>query len=205
MFRAPFKVVLDACVLYPYAVRDVLLQAAEAGLYQAYWSATILEEATRNLVADGRMRPERAQRLVDTMAEAFPESWVDDYEDLIPAMRNDPKDRHVAAAAVKAGAQVIVTSNLKDFQRLPSGMEAQSPDEFLCHLFDLDPDVLVAALQQICDRNTHPPKEIRALAIATGLSKFIAMVNDHLHFTKGRRTAVAYLAEEEEDEDEALG
>jgi len=49
-------------------------------------------------------------------------------------MTNDPKDRHVAAAAVRANAQVIVTSNLKDFQ--PSsltewGIEARHPDQFL--------------------------------------------------------------------------
>jgi hypothetical protein len=55
-------------------------------------------------------------------------------------MRNDPKDRHVVAAAVKAGAQVITTANLRDFAELPDGVEAQSPDEFLCNLFDLDPD-----------------------------------------------------------------
>jgi len=43
------------------------------------------------------------------------------------------KDRHVVAAAVKAGAQVITTSNLKDFSWLPEGAEVQSPDEFLCN------------------------------------------------------------------------
>ena len=30
-------------------------------------------------------------------------------------MRNDPKDRHVLAAAVKTGAHVIVTHNTKHF------------------------------------------------------------------------------------------
>jgi hypothetical protein len=42
-------------------------------------------------------------------------------------MQNDTKDRHVVAAAVKAGAQVITTANLKDFSPLPDGIEAQSP------------------------------------------------------------------------------
>jgi hypothetical protein len=49
MLSAPFRVVLDACVLYPMHLRDVLLQAAAEGLYQAYWSKEILDEATRNL------------------------------------------------------------------------------------------------------------------------------------------------------------
>jgi len=33
-----------------------------------------------------------------------------------------------------------VTNNLRDFVPLPEGIEAQSPDDFLCNLFDLDPD-----------------------------------------------------------------
>jgi hypothetical protein len=53
------------------------------------------------------------------------------YAALVPAMLNHEKDRHVAAAAVKASAQVIVTSNLRDFVALPDGIEAQAPDEFL--------------------------------------------------------------------------
>jgi hypothetical protein len=43
------------------------------------------------------------------------------YEPLVAAMQNDMKDRHVVAAAVKAGAQVIITANLKDFTPLPDG------------------------------------------------------------------------------------
>lgn len=50
MLAAPFRVVLDACVLYPMNLRDVLLQAAAEGLYQVYWSQEILDEATRNLI-----------------------------------------------------------------------------------------------------------------------------------------------------------
>ncbi len=71
---------------------------------------------------------------MSTMKEAFPETCVTGYEELVAAMRNDENNRHVAAAAIKAGAQVIVTSNLADFDDLPDGIEAQSPDEFLCNL-----------------------------------------------------------------------
>jgi predicted nucleic acid-binding protein len=48
---------------------------------------------------------------------------VTGHEPLIAAMKNDEKDRHVVAAAVKAGAQVIVTSNLKHFRELPEGID----------------------------------------------------------------------------------
>jgi len=56
------------------------------------------------------------------MERAFPEADVTGYRPLISAMSNDPKDRQVVAAAVKAGAQVIVTSNIKDFSPLPDGL-----------------------------------------------------------------------------------
>jgi len=55
------------------------------------------------------------------MERVFPEAEVTGYEHLIAAMKKDEKDRHVVAAAVKAGAQVITTSNLKDFIDLPEG------------------------------------------------------------------------------------
>jgi polyhydroxyalkanoate synthesis regulator phasin len=84
MILAPFKVVLDACVLYPFTVRDVLLQAAANGFYQVYWSEMILDEAARNLVADGRMTQDHAAKLVATMQRGFPEAQVTDHESLIP-------------------------------------------------------------------------------------------------------------------------
>lgn len=139
MVPASFIVVLDADVLFPFTLRDTLLRAAAAGLYQARWSARILDEMTRNLVSTGTMPEDRVNRLRAIMEREFPEAEVTGYEHLIDAMQNDPKDRHVVAAAVKAGAQVITTANLKDFVVLPDGVEAQSPDEFLCNLFDLDP------------------------------------------------------------------
>jgi predicted nucleic acid-binding protein len=133
-------------VLFPLTLRDTLLRAAEADVYQLYWSEQILAEVQRNLVRVGVSTEEKAARLVAVMNDAFPEALVTGHEALIDSMRNDPKDRHVVAAAVKAGAQVIVTSNLKDFRELPDGIEAQSPDEFLCNVLDLDAEAMIARL-----------------------------------------------------------
>jgi predicted nucleic acid-binding protein len=116
-------------------------------IYQAYWSEEILEEVRRNLVRTKTTTEEQAARLVLAMREAFPEAVVTGYEPLVASMANDTDDRHIAAAAVKAGAQVIVTSNLKHFGNLPENVEAQSPDEFLCNLFDLDADAFVERLR----------------------------------------------------------
>ena len=148
MIPAPFVVVLDANVLFPFTVRDTLLRAAAVGFYQVRWSAQILAETTRNLISTQIMTEEKAARLQAVLEREFPEAEVVGYEHLVAAMNNQEKDRHVAAAAVKTGAQVIVTSNLKDFAALPDGVEAQSPDEFLCNLFDLDPDEFVGLLRQ---------------------------------------------------------
>jgi hypothetical protein len=60
MIPAPFKVVLDANVLYPFSLRDTLLRAASEGLFQLYWSDQILEEARRSLVSSGRMIDQQA-------------------------------------------------------------------------------------------------------------------------------------------------
>ena len=137
-----FGVVLDACVLFPAALRDTLLRAADVGLYRLHWSDMILEEVRRNLVAQERTTELQAQRLITVMDEAFPDAAVRGFESLVEQMTNDPKDRHVLAAAVRAGAQVIVTANLRDFPQPaldPYEVEAQSPDEFLTNLLDLAP------------------------------------------------------------------
>ncbi len=180
MLSAPFRVVLDACVLYPMHLRDVLLQAAAEGLYQVYWSKEILDEATRNLVANLQIDAPKAVRLVGMMSGAFPEAAVTDYEDLIDAMRNDPKDRHVVAAAVKVGAQVIVTENSEHFAVMPDGIEAQTANEFLCNLFDLNPDRMILALEKICARRKRSPNELGPLVDATLCKDFAKLVRQRL-------------------------
>ena len=171
MLPAPFKVVLDANVLYPFSLRDTLLRAASEGLFQLYWSDQILEEARRSLVSSGRMTDERATRLRSVMEEAFPEAMVTGHEPLIAAMKNEEKDRHVVAAAVKAGSQVVVTNNLRHFRELPEGIEAQSPDDFLCNLFDLDGDGMVALVMEQAAALKKPQRSYAELL--DGLAKLV--------------------------------
>jgi hypothetical protein len=95
-------------------------------------------------------------------------------------MRNDEKDRHVAAAAVKAGAQVIVTSNTRDFYDLPSGIDVQTPDDFLCNLFDLDPPHMMGVLETVARRYRKPPMEIPRIVKALALVGFGELVRAQL-------------------------
>ncbi len=131
-----FVVVYDACVPYPAPLRDFLIRLARTGLVQAKWSDEILDECFR---AIGRERPElSAEALARTrrlMTEAIPDCMVSGHASLTGGLTlPDPDDRHVLAAAVRAGAQTIVTFNLRD---LPStvldsfGIEARHPDDFV--------------------------------------------------------------------------
>lgn len=154
-----FPVVLDSCVLYPMYMRDTLLRAADAGLYQVRWSREILDGATRNLIANGLMTEQKARRLEQHMETAFPEALVVVPPTLLAVMTNDPGDRHVLAAAVAAHAQVIVTSNLRHFAAeslAPWDIEAQHPDDFLLHLHDLAPEVMTNVLDQQAQDLRHP-------------------------------------------------
>jgi predicted nucleic acid-binding protein len=117
------------------------------------------------------MNDDQAAHLMAAMRNAFPEAQVRDYEGLIPSMRNDEKDRHVAAVAVKIGAQVIVTSNLKDFRQLPDGIEAQSPDDFLLVLLDLAPQGMLSLLRRQAGALRRPPVTLNELL--TGLGKTV--------------------------------
>ena len=182
MFPTPFRVVVDANVLYPFTLRDTILRAAARGFFQIYWSEQILEETRRNLVANGAATEEQAAYLLATMRRAFPEATVRGYEALIDGMPNDPKDRHVAAAAVKAGAQLVVTNNLKDFASLPEGLEAQSPDAFLESLFDLDHDAMVEAITEQAAALKNPKRTVDEIltALAKEVPEFAKAVRAHL-------------------------
>ncbi len=171
MSLPPLRVVLDANVLYPFSLRDTLLRAAAAGYYQIYWSPQILEETSRNLVNSAGISQEQATHLMRAMTKAFPEAMVSGHEVLVEIMPDHEKDRHVTAAAVVAAARIIVTNNLKDFQILPAGIEAQSPDKFLVDLFALEPDSIIGILQQQAAALQRPAITVEDLLV--GLAKTV--------------------------------
>lgn len=157
-----FRVVLDACVLYPASVRDLLLELAVAGLYQAHWSDEIHEEWIRNVLGD---RPDlvatdlaRTRQLMDAHAG---DALVDGHQALIQTITlPDPDDRHVVAAALHCRADAIVTFNLRDFPESvlsALGLEAIHPDDFITYQFDLNAPLTCAAAKRIRTRLSRPP------------------------------------------------
>lgn len=109
-----FPVFLDTCVLLKPYLCDTLLSIAECRIYRPLWSKHVLDELDRNLRKRGATAEQTAHR-IDQMTRHFPDAQVAGYEHLIDSMENHPKDRHVLAAAVRGGAEVLVTENLKDF------------------------------------------------------------------------------------------
>lgn len=161
----PFVVVYDACVLYPNTLRDLLIRVSISGLVQAKWTQRILDEMKAALT---KRRPgvEQTQldRLCEFMIEAVPDCMVEGYEGLADGLGlPDEDDRHVVAAAKQAGAQVIVTLNLRDFpndQLRQLNLEAKSPDDFLLDQIGIDDRKVWACLQQIADSRNNPPEAI---------------------------------------------
>ncbi|MFK5947361.1 MAG: PIN domain-containing protein [Methylococcales bacterium] len=150
---ANFTVVFDANVLYPAPLRDLLMSVALTEQFRAKWTDEIHDEWVRNLLKNRRdITKLQLQKTVDKMNAVIPDSVVENYEGFIECLNlPDPNDRHVLAAAIKCNADVIVTNNLKDFpasELKKYGVEAQSPDVFLNHLYDLNSTAFCSAVHQ---------------------------------------------------------
>lgn len=162
---ATFIVFYDANVLYPAELRNFLMHLALIGVFRAKWSADVHEEWIRSLLAN---RPdltrEKLERTRQLMEKAAPDALVTGYEHLIPGLQlPDPNDRHVLAAAIRCGASVIVTCNLADFPTTVLGefdIEAQHPDEFILHLLDLAPGLVLEAAENHRKSLKNPPKTV---------------------------------------------
>lgn len=147
----PSVAVFDACVLYPFHLRNILVQAAVDRLVEARWTDAIHDEWMRNLAAAAPAIP--AQRLENTrrlMNEALPTATIEGYANHIAAVNlPDPNDRHVVAAAIAAGAAVILTWNLRHFpatELKKFGLRKETPDAFLSGLYDEAPALMIGSL-----------------------------------------------------------
>ena len=180
-----FPALLDTCVLYPAYLCDTLLRLAEAEAYRPLWSADILIELKRNVVEAG-IPADRVDRRIAQMSHSFPDAMVTGYDSLIDGMTNDPKDRHVLAAAVRANAEVIVTFNVRDFPEpalKPYDILAVHPDDFLLDQLDLYPGLTVEVLEQQAASYRREPTTIAGLLPLlerTGLPQFTAEVRRHV-------------------------
>ena len=157
-----FIVIYDACVLYPAPLRDLFVRLGMVGVVRARWTENILDECFRSIQEQRPdLKPGALARTRELMREAIADCIVTGYEPLIDGFGlPDSDDRHVLAATIRAGAQAIVTFNLKDFPEsalVPYEVEALHPDEFVLDLFDLAPAAMTNVIRDQAAALKNPP------------------------------------------------
>lgn len=175
-------VLLDACVLVPQRLSSLLLTLAEEGLFEPRWSDRILAETERALVEKLRIPRDRAVRRLAAMRGAFPEAAVYGFEPLQDGLTCHPKDRHVLAAAIAAGAETLVTANVRDFPDAscrPHGVTVSDPDLFLLELMARDGRACQAAVQREARRMRRPPMTARD--VLAGVAGVVPTFANSLH------------------------
>ncbi len=183
-----FCAFLDASVLYPVSLRNLLMRLTLAGLYQARWSAHVHDEWIRSVLRDHpHIPPARLHELRAAMDDQAEDSLVVGYESLIESLHlPDPDDRHVLGAAIVGRADVIVTFNLKDFPDralTPYDIEAQHPDKFILHMLDLAPGAVVDAIRSQQSRLVNPlvsMPDLLALFEKLGLTETVSKLRQLL-------------------------
>ncbi len=164
------KALLDACVLYPTVLREILIGVAEAGLYTPLWSDRILEEWARATVKLGPGAETVARGEIAALRVAFPDASVSRREALEQRLwLPDPADVHVLAAAIAGSADVIVTFNAADFPRhtlAEEGLRRDDPDAFLLSLWQDNLAEVAAVAEKVraeAERLSGEPQGLRPL------------------------------------------
>ena len=147
------KVLIDACVLYPTVMREIVLGVARLGRFSPIWSPRILEEWARAAAKSGPEMEAVARGEIAVLRAAWPKAEV--APDLARAAKMvlpDPNDVHVLAAAVGAGAKEIMTLNIKDFPTrtlAQYGIVRRDPDTFLIEQYHADPEGVAAQVEAV--------------------------------------------------------
>jgi predicted nucleic acid-binding protein len=158
------------------------VRLAQAGLLQARWSDEIHDEWMRNLLKNNPMlNRERLERTRSLMDAAVRDCLVTGYSQLVKSLSlPDPDDRHVLAAAIHAGAELIVTFNLSDFppeSLAPHGVRVRHPDELFSELLQATTEEFCAAARTQRQALKNPPttlEEFLATLAKVGLPRTVA-------------------------------
>jgi hypothetical protein len=162
------KAVIDACVLYPTVLREIVLGVARAGLIAPLWSDRLLEEWARTAARHGGAALARGE--IAALSAAFPGARIaHDPATEAALWLPDAGDIHVFATALAGGAEAIITLNLRDFPRselAPHGVEAVHPDACLSALWLQRPEAVagvVAGVQATAERLSGEALALRPL------------------------------------------
>jgi len=184
-----YTAILDANVLYPAGIRDILLQPAVYDLYRPKWSPDIFREWMR---ADRRNRedhnPIKVRRTQKDLESFFFDALIVGYELLIDDLDlPDKDDRHVLAAAIYGDCDFIITKNIGDFPAEllePYGIEALSPDEFLVMLSEIYPHDIIDSVRAVLEKLKNPVYNVDtylAMRLQDGLVETVSFLRQYAH------------------------
>jgi hypothetical protein len=97
-----YTAVLDACVLYPAPLRDLLLSLAAGGIFGARWTSQIQDEWMRNLAAKRPDLPADAlARTASMMNTAVEDCLITHFEYLIDGLTLPDPDGCVSGLRIR--------------------------------------------------------------------------------------------------------
>ncbi|KXU36500.1 hypothetical protein AXK11_04480 [Cephaloticoccus primus] len=160
----PLNLIFDANVLAYAALAKLLLGfARHTRLFHPCWSQQILDETWRTYAVKFGHGAQYATTRLAEITMGFPAALQSDLEPLIARCTNDPKDRHVLAAAIKAEAKVIVTFNQRHFapEHLARwGITAMHPQDFLLELYAKDSAAVWHELKLAAGKKGMPTRDL---------------------------------------------
>jgi len=172
------RAVLDACVIYPTVLREILMGVAARGLYEPVWSERILREWVLATAKLGPVVQMQAEAEALRMRVDFPRAMMREQPDIEKRLLlPDAGDVHVLAVAVASHADCIVTFNAKDFPRhvlAEEGVARRDPDGLLWELWSNRPEVVgevVAAVHAEAERLAGVMLPLKALMKRAQLPK----------------------------------
>jgi predicted nucleic acid-binding protein len=164
------RLLLDACVLYPTVMREVLMGTASQGAFVPLWSDRILEEWARAARKIGPTGEAQARGEIALLRASWPDAAIRAGEGLEARLYlPDENDIHVLAAAIAGSADAVVTLNAKDFPRATlaeEGLRRIAPDELLMEIWGHAPDLVEGVVRGVhsqAEAMVAEPITVRAL------------------------------------------
>lgn len=177
------KVLLDACVLYPTVMREVVLAVAAKGIFQPLWSDRLLEEWARAAARHGAEQETYARGEIVVLRARWTKSIVQTAPGIEARLwLPDKNDEHVLASAIAGSADILLTLNAKDFPKnilAEEGVTRCDPDGFLCDLWvDFPAEVTSAAfdVQKTAEALSGESWQIRKLLKKARLPRLGKMI-----------------------------
>lgn len=150
------RVVIDACLLYPTVMREMLLGVAGQGTFTPLWSPRLLAEWQHTAARHGPEGRGQAEAEAARMAARWPLGCVEAEPGRTARLwLPDPGDIHVLAAAIAGHADGILTFNARDFPRhilAEEGLWRADPDAFLHGIWQARPQMVAGVAETVLGR-----------------------------------------------------